>query len=78
MNSYFESRGCAHETSQKVAAFFIYPANGTFRPNSWLTEAQFAAILSRYYAVFKQDSLNYADMDHKVWSDGIGQETFKF
>ena len=43
----------------------------TFRPNSWLTEGQFAAILTRYYPALQKDSKEYIHLNNKIWSNGL-------
>src|SRR5699024_6358657 len=50
----------------------------TFRPNSWLTEAHFAAILTRYYKVIQDESALYIAHDNKIWSNSIYEALARF
>lgn len=45
--------------------------DGTFRPSALLTEAQFVAILTRYYAVFQEEALRYGQLDQSMWSNSL-------
>ncbi|WP_438315727.1 S-layer homology domain-containing protein [Sporosarcina sp. FA9] len=47
-----------------------YP-DGSFKPNAFLTEAQFAVMLSRYYAEIDKESSKYKEHDKAVWSNSI-------
>ena len=50
----------------------------TFRPNSWLTEAHFAAILTRYYKVIQDESKLYIAQDHTIWSNSMYEALARF
>jgi len=43
--------------------------DATFRPNVLLTEAQFAAMLTRYYTDLNKEASKYTYLDEKVWSN---------
>ncbi|MFD1926760.1 S-layer homology domain-containing protein [Sporosarcina siberiensis] len=47
-----------------------YP-DGRFKPESLLTEAQFAVMLSRYYAEIDKESNKYKELDRAVWSNSF-------
>ncbi|MEV9640816.1 D-alanyl-D-alanine carboxypeptidase family protein [Mammaliicoccus sciuri] len=53
-------------------------ADGTFRPQAFLTEAQFAAMLTRYYAAFQTEAGRYKNLDHTVWSNSTYEALSRF
>lgn len=52
--------------------------DGTFRPNTLLTEGQFAAMLTRYYAETLAEASTYTELDDKVWSNSSYEALSRF
>jgi LAS superfamily LD-carboxypeptidase LdcB len=52
--------------------------DGTFRPNTLLTEGQFAAMLTRYYAEITTEASAFKELDGKVWSNSSYEALARF
>ncbi|WP_367183388.1 D-alanyl-D-alanine carboxypeptidase family protein [Sporosarcina sp.] len=50
----------------------------TFRPNTLLTEAQFAAMLTRYYPEIKKEAATFKELDGKIWSNSTYEALSRF
>lgn len=72
-NPSFDSIQCAY-----VKGIISGNADGTFRPQAFLTEAQFAAMLTRYYAAFQIEAGRYKNLDHTVWSNSTYEALSRF
>lgn len=53
-------------------------ADGTFRPNALLTEAQFTAMLKRYYLAIRFESTKFTALDSKAWSNSAYEGLSRF
>ncbi len=52
--------------------------DGTFRPDALVTEAQFAAMLTRYYEDIRNEANTYKQLDEKVWSNSSCEALARF